>query len=77
MKDISTMTQQKDVRHIVEQLNGVVVKGFNTDIADLTNRIVTLESVTVDSIINKCTIAEVTGDYDLTYSDLGEVTVDG
>ncbi len=48
MKDISTTTQQKDVRHIVEQLNGIVIRGYNTDIAGLISRISALETASFD-----------------------------
>ena len=34
-------------------------------------------SGTPDAIVNKCTIALVNGDYDLTYTEDGEITTDG
>lgn len=64
------------LQFVVEQLNRRLQQlnqyaGNNdTDISDL-------QSVTKDQILNTATIAQVTSDYDLTYSDSGEITVDG
>jgi len=48
MNSIATATTQKDLRQVVEQINGQVVKTYNTDVTDLQARIDVLEAVSLD-----------------------------
>jgi hypothetical protein len=77
MKPIKLLTQSTELRRVVEQINLDVVDSYNTDADGVSARLLALEAVTPDIIVNKMLVAQVNSDFDIIYDNDGEIITDG
>lgn len=75
MNPIKLLTTDSELRRVVDQINSQIVAEYNTNISDINSQIAVL-SVSGDSQAQKIVVSEVTDDYDIVYTDDGEIVTE-
>lgn len=76
MKKLDPYILTKDAQNVVEQLNRKLPL-ININTNDTDTRLIALEAVTADDILNTAMVAQVNSDFDIVYSDVGEIITNG